>query len=953
MSTIHYAVEITTDITGTDVAYGLVGGVFRFITDRPGYDGAPVYPKNEDNSNNTYTWYEGWLLKDGLDNPNRRVDISQTGDYGTLSGFTFKIRNDTKFWEFIEDNDIFLCNRSVKLYTVIDDKFYQIWDGVISNQPYSETDYQFVCVDKFKTVHKEMPPTTVNETNNPDADRESLGSVVPITFGNVQYAKLVKLSNTKTKIGLISGGAPQVYDSYDSAQAISYDINIGGDWHYYTQVILLIRGVTFRPNELVGKYLFVVSGIHADTSRGIKIIAHTTTTVPGSADKHLMLGLSEPLANVIPYEFNNSSIYKYTDAGTTADTWWFQIVDFTTTVSASTNSVAGFVRDPVTNKIKIYKYDETSGSFSEFQDVMYARIELCDRTTSISLYANSINEDGQIEIISPIPFTSIHSELYDYNQSTYTHTLRNLDIPWTYGAEIPLRIPDGYDYSNCSAIYCCPDFSVYKAGVSPNQAFNMRMRYEAYDVYGKKMTYLCNDVDLYVDARRGYVGGSKNYYLFVPPDYYRTRNQTLGLQPEWGKYGITSSGDVGRLGDICKMNTDMLEALKNRKISRIAISFGFQIIQTGHGISMTGFDFDLFEIGLFTTKFIDTVQGDLYGAVSGESNTDGATTGNVYGAMRLMMETYDGISPTQIDYGNLATTRSDWPVSRQMTEKKNSYDYIRELAEQSFVTVFPTRTGKRKLSAWRENETVVAAHTEATIVRDSISSFIRTDLKDLFNDFVLEYAYNPGTKKFERSLAVRNADQTTFPDITAVVPAAVWTDYVNGVNPTSYADAQIIWGLCHRAYLKSKATQKIPETLGKLSWYTDSSSITTGPSVGCSVDDSPWKFLNGMAEWCTRQKEIVTYKLPLSAANLVLELVDHLTFSDAIYTSNIARPGWITYIEVDIKNDQIMLEATLNPAELAFDAVIIERGIYLNIDTYTEGIVQPDTFSEPQQIPLT
>ena len=108
-----------------------------------------------------------------------------------------------------------------------------------------------------------------------------------------------------------------------------------------------------------------------------------------------------------------------------------------------------------------------------------------------------------------------------------------------------------------------------------------------------------------------------------------------------------------------------------------------------------------------------------------------------------------------------------------------------------------------------------------------------------------------------------------------------------------------------------------------------------------------------MAEWCTRQKEIVTYKLPLSAANLVLELVDHLTFSDAIYTSNTARPGWITYIEVDIKNDQIMLEVTLNPAELAFDAVIIERGIYLNIDTYTEGIVQPDTFSEPQQIPLT
>ena len=29
MSTIHYAVEITTDTTGTDVTYGLVSGVFR------------------------------------------------------------------------------------------------------------------------------------------------------------------------------------------------------------------------------------------------------------------------------------------------------------------------------------------------------------------------------------------------------------------------------------------------------------------------------------------------------------------------------------------------------------------------------------------------------------------------------------------------------------------------------------------------------------------------------------------------------------------------------------------------------------------------------------------------------------------------------------------------------------------------------------------------------------
>ena len=125
MSTIHYAVEITTDTTGTDVTYGLVAGVFRFITDRPGYAGTPTYPTWEDTTNNTNVWYEGWLLKDGLSSPSRRVDISQTGDYGTNSGFNFTIRNDTKFWEFIQTNDIWLTNRSVKFYVIIDNVFYQ------------------------------------------------------------------------------------------------------------------------------------------------------------------------------------------------------------------------------------------------------------------------------------------------------------------------------------------------------------------------------------------------------------------------------------------------------------------------------------------------------------------------------------------------------------------------------------------------------------------------------------------------------------------------------------------------------------------------------------------------------------------------------------------------------------------------------------------------------------
>jgi hypothetical protein len=141
-----------------------------------------------------------------------------------------------------------------------------------------------------------------------------------------------------------------------------------------------------------------------------------------------------------------------------------------------------------------------------------------------------------------------------------------------------------------------------------------------------------------------------------------------------------------------------------------------------------------------------------------------------------------------------------------------------------------------------------------------------------------------------------------------------------------------------------------PDSVSQLNWYADSSVVTATSSPGVSVDDSAYKFLNELCEWCTRQKETVTYKLPMSSTNLALELLDYIKFSDAIYTLNTQRPGWVTYIEVDTKNDQIILETTLNPVELAFDRVIIERGKFLNEITVTEAVNQDDTFSEPQQV---
>ena len=51
-----------------------------------------------------------------------------------------------------------------------------------------------------------MPPLSINETDNPDADQTGQGDSVPIVLGNVQYAKLVKFSNLKNPLTLVQGG---------------------------------------------------------------------------------------------------------------------------------------------------------------------------------------------------------------------------------------------------------------------------------------------------------------------------------------------------------------------------------------------------------------------------------------------------------------------------------------------------------------------------------------------------------------------------------------------------------------------------------------------------------------------------------------------------------------------------------------------------------------------------
>ncbi|MDR0307637.1 MAG: hypothetical protein LBI42_12485 [Chitinispirillales bacterium] len=207
---IYYAVELTPHQYMTDESVipaqspplsenkniGLKNGVFRWITGTPGFDGDNNGAKMENETPNPFKWYEGILIKDGMYNPNRKIDIKELGDYATLNGFNFSVRNDLAFWKIIEDEKIYIANYQVRVFVVLDKTFYNLWEGVVKSISHTETEYEFKCETDFKVIHKAFPQRLVTEELFGDSvNKDSIGQAVPVCLGDAPYAEGLNVSN--------------------------------------------------------------------------------------------------------------------------------------------------------------------------------------------------------------------------------------------------------------------------------------------------------------------------------------------------------------------------------------------------------------------------------------------------------------------------------------------------------------------------------------------------------------------------------------------------------------------------------------------------------------------------------------------------------------------------------------------------------------------------------------
>ena len=199
---IYTAIAIDTKVTGiSDTTIGLTtDGFIRLITERPGYDGDPTYPQWEDLTNNTDEWFEGILLNKSIaTKPQRNINILQTGSYGTVSDFSFNMDNSSKVWDKLFTYDIWLLNKEVEVYIVIDDVFYNAWAGVIKNDPYNEEKFNVQATSNYRTIHKNLPQSSITETMFPLAKQETIGDPIPVIVGDMNYAKMYNINSEETR----------------------------------------------------------------------------------------------------------------------------------------------------------------------------------------------------------------------------------------------------------------------------------------------------------------------------------------------------------------------------------------------------------------------------------------------------------------------------------------------------------------------------------------------------------------------------------------------------------------------------------------------------------------------------------------------------------------------------------------------------------------------------------
>lgn len=951
MSTVQYAIRVDLSTStanlpqaGIDYDPALGYSVMRVITGRPGYDGTQGGVTYEGGAANTDVWHEDMLTKDGMSKPSRRVDLTGTGAYGTLSGFNFTLDSTMiagttlPLWKLLKDNDVYLTGQKVRLYAVIDDVFYGIWQGIVYNMPQNEIDHKIVCKDQSINVHKQIPPIEIGDNNYPNANDDSKGESVPVQFGDVPYAVMRNTSGEPEYIVLNNG---------QSVAAASWYGFLSNSAHLQ----LITETTTFGTDELAGKYLFVIGGGGPpDKDRGILIRSNNATGENGTNITEIVL---EEALEVTPDDWNANG-YNYSSPPD-SDMWYFSIASLNTENIVSNNSVNGF-ESGVDGLVILKEFDKNK---SKYLPVNYTGLETDTTNSTFEIITTRITKNGEINYLFPIvptfiqqgkliginffpkgTGTGIEPNLWDLDRTTNMSLSYSSvsDNEWRTLYSMLITLPINDETVDFEKLYFCIDQNITEWFL--NATYQLRITFQFRDVYTHTITDLTYETTV-PSGSNGFEFGVNN---LLPNLYYKYGDDN----GEPSNFGSGISSVLYRpLLEIDSL--DIIDGIKSKFIEQnIFVNVEIYPELTGGGGGTSNMDVAVKQIGWVAERIYNVIDTNIYPVVSGELYNDTDETDDVYNSFRHILETYDGLTANadvklgDVEYDNLDTDRNQWHVGRTLDKRKNSFKYLKELAAESFVCIVPNRYGKRRVKAWLDQTTVDWTYTdtptggEIGIVRGSVKKYERTKADKIYNEYLIKYNYSPGHKKHIRSYSISNVDQSAFPAVTGN-----WQSFVSG--DIGYADAKAIWERCHLTYEQYGMVRQFEK---ELNWYIDATEFNDSMPQFQSTGSSAYKFLDECVSWIGRQKADSTISIPLTSTTIATELADYITLNESVYTNGDNQPGYIDKVEYDLKNDMIIVGLALFPIDTIDDEVgdIEETGSAS--DTIDESGSRTDTVTE-------
>ncbi len=156
----------------------------------------------------------------------------------------------------------------------------------------------------------------------------------------------------------------------------------------------------------------------------------------------------------------------------------------------------------------------------------------------------------------------------------------------------------------------------------------------------------------------------------------------------------------------------------------------------------------------------------------------------------------------------------------------------------------------------------------------------------------------------------------------------LWATYVSGLptGAASWQTASDLWTPCHAAYVQTLAIQDAPSNLTDMTWFVDKGLFYNDPIQQPLTTLAALNSAKNHAYWSTKQKDVFSYSIPLTAATALREILQFGSFNDEIYTNSVTRHGWLHYIEDDVKTDTLKLKLTVNPDGAVTPTTIFETG---------------------------